>query len=197
MDKNIAAFLDPTAFTISVMFKASESKAAREYTYLCNLPGVKAGDWVVVDAPDFDGAGPYADSSRMTMVDIEQVIGNGTLAFSGVPKVVIVTKVDDTVNIEPNAPKQYKWVVAKLELAAYYATLKRNAKITETVSESYRKSMRRSFSERVLADMDESSRIALLELIPSAPVRPETPVPMAPIPPQTYTVDEATPKTGY
>lgn len=161
MDKNIAALLDASAFTIKVMFKENASVKPKEYIYICNIPDVKVGDWVIVDAPDYDG---YVGSNT-TMNSIDDVINGKISVFSGVPKTVIVTQVDSEVAIEADSASRYKWVVARLDTTLYAATLQRNAEITKLVSDAYKVAMRKSFAERILGDLADESKTRLLGLL--------------------------------
>ena len=148
MDKNIAAFLDTTAYTVSVVFPKESGSANKSYTYICNIPGVEVGDWVIVDAPNFDGTAAYK-----------------TATLNGIPKLVLVTGVDDAVCIEPDATHQYGWVVSVLDTTEYAATTKRNSQITDLVADAYKAAMRKSFAERILGDMPEVSKTTLLALL--------------------------------
>ena len=164
MDKNIAALLDTSAYTIKVMFKLDKQSRPTQYLYVCNIPDVKVGDWVVVDAPDYDdyvGSMPLRNGGSIEgMMDLELAT-----VFTGMPKTVVVTAVHSEVEIEPDAPTKYKWVVAKVDTAAYIATMQRNAQVTSLVADAYKKATRRSFSERILQDMDTDKRQALLGML--------------------------------
>jgi hypothetical protein len=169
MEKNIAAFLDSTAYTISVSFTSvqpSGAKGKKKYTYICNLPGVKVGDWVVVDAPDFDGDAQIPlRAGEMRMEDLDSIFSGEPTVLKGMPKLVLVTGVDKDVAIEPNAPTTYGWVISKLDMTAYQETLRRNNQVTGLVADAYKASMRKSFAERILGDMAEGDKSKLLSLL--------------------------------
>lgn len=165
MDKNIAALLDTSAYTIKVLFKeAAKGSAATKYTYVCNIPGVKVGDWVIIDGPDYNN---YTQdyNNLAAMQSIDDAINGGKLIFTGVPKVVLVVEVDAEVDIEPNGDIKLKWVVAKLDTASYVETMRRNSQIGGLVADAYKKSMRRSFADRILADLEGDNKTALLSLL--------------------------------
>lgn len=168
MDKNIAAFLDTTAYTISVVF--SPKLGVRSYTYICNIPNVKPGDWVVVDAPDFEESDSLAfkgPPSKKPAMQPDELLAfmNAPATFRGVPKLVLVARVDDNVAIEPDSDKEYGWVVSALDMTAYRETVARNKQINGLVADAYKAAMRKSFAERILGDMPEDSKATLLALL--------------------------------
>lgn len=161
MDKNIAAFLDKSAYTVNVAFTQSgpnTPKGRKKYTYICNIPDVKVGDWIVVDAPDFDG------DNQSAMPDINSTVDSFTL-IKGIPKMVLVTSVDQDVSIEPNSATTYGWVISKLDMTAYRETLQRNSQITSLVADAYKASMRRSFADQILGCMEDDGKTKLLALL--------------------------------
>lgn len=164
MEKNIAALLDTSAYTVTVMFKQATNTPPKECTYICNIPGVKPGDWVVVDAPDGDDYMKAYGGGRQ-MVDIEDAIDTAAVVFMGMPKTVIVTQVDTEVTIEPNSPTTFKWVVARVDLTAYKKTMQRNSQVTTLVADAYKKSMRKSFAERILGDLETAAQLRLSNLL--------------------------------
>ena len=163
MDKNIAAFLDKSAYTVSVSFKAGAG--SKKYTYICNIPGVKVGDWVVVDAPDFDNQIAHLRHGIMPMQNIEDWMNEQPMQLAGIPKLVLVIGVDEDVNIQPNSDIAHGWVVAIIDLTAYRETLKRNSQITTLVADAYKASMRRSFAEQILGSMEAAGKEKLLALL--------------------------------
>lgn len=167
MDKNIAAFLDTTAYTVSVVF--SLNKNAKAYTYVCNIPGIRPGDWVVVDAPDFETSAAGIQKNSGVPPEF-QAPANPNVAiassvFKGIPKLVLVVRTDPDVAIMPDADKEHGWVVATLDMTAYRETLARNSQINGLVADAYKVAMRKSFSERILGDMPADSKAKLLALL--------------------------------
>ena len=169
MEKNIAAFLDSTAYTISVSFNSvqpSGAKSKKRYTYICNIPDVKVGNWVVVDAPEFTGdAHIPLREGEMRMEYLDSILSCEPAMLRGVPKLVLVTGVDKDVAIEPNSTTTYGWVISKLDMTAYQETLRRNNQVNSLVSDAYKASMRKSFAERILGDMAEDDRTKLISLL--------------------------------
>ncbi len=171
MDKNIAAFLDDKAYTISVVFQRDvdpgyPAKEAKEYSYVTNIPGIKVGDWVVV--PTSVGSQNIVLPTDLATVD--DILGSVATSIKshvhrGQLQVVRVTGVDTTVEIAPNDSKLYAWVVSKVDLLAYSQLMDRNTQITAATTKAYRKSMQRSFAERILGDMDQADKDGLMKLL--------------------------------
>lgn len=161
MDKNIAAFLDTTAYTVHVVF----NKTPKTYTYICNIPSVRVGDWIIVDAPDFEDR----EATRNTGIPYEFMMPVAPNAkpsvLRGIPKLVRVVQVDPDVAIAPDSDKEYGWVVAILDTTVYGETLARNNQINGLVAEAYKAAMRKSFSERILREISAESHDKLLTLL--------------------------------
>jgi hypothetical protein len=171
MDKNIAAFLDDKAYTIAVTFQPSndapyQNGAQKEYTYVTNIPGIKVGDWVVVPT----SVGSQNIVLPTEMATIEEVLSAPATSIKthvhrGQLQVVRVTGVDTTVEIAPNDSKLYAWVVSKVDLLAYSQLMDRNTQITAATTKAYRRSMQRSFADRILGDMDQADKDGLMKLL--------------------------------
>ena len=172
MDKNIAAFLDQSAYTILVQFQAEQGARGSNYKYVTNLPGLAVGDWLVVPVTSNRQQVPLRSPVSAKMQTVDDVMDMVTYAededapvHAGTFECVRVVAIHDTVDIEPNAPKEYKWVVCKLDLEAYGALFVRNKKIASATTAAYRKSMQRSFADRILGDMDAEAKDNLLKLL--------------------------------
>jgi hypothetical protein len=169
MDKNIAAFLDAKAYTISVVFQHDSDvvlSGQKEYTYVTNIPGIKVGDWVIVPT----SVGTQNIMLPTDLADIDDVLGSvatsmKTHVLRGRLNAVRVTHVDTTVDLAPNDTKAYGWVIAKIDLLAYSQLMDRNSQITAATTAAYRKSMQRSFAERILGDMDQADKDGLMKLL--------------------------------
>ena len=173
MDKNIAALLDTNAVTIQVTYQFSQSG---DYTYICNIPGVQVGDYVVVPTtqkaeynqvptarkPNYRGTkAPTVDSFMETINDPEDAMLTMTDRLS----IAVVSSVDKSVEIEPDDSIAYKWVIAKLDLQGYADTLARNKKILTACASAYKKNIRKSFAERILGEMEGEEKDSLLKLL--------------------------------
>lgn len=170
MDKNIAAFLDDKAYTIQVCFPVSGDAyaAGKPYTYVTNIPGLVPGNLVIVTT---------ATSQKkyvlpVQMMDIDEVLKEDAVSdglkshvITGDIQVVQVVSVDSGVDLAPNDSKAYGWVISKVDLAAYGQLMARNSKLTDAVTKAYRKSLKRSFADRILADMDSDDKDNLLKLL--------------------------------
>lgn len=161
MDKNIAALLDTKAYTVGIRFTNKSGNKSATYTYVCNIAGVKVGDWIVVDAPDFDNV-------RNVLEEItgeDEQYTNKAFMLKGIPVCVQVSRVDPDVAIEADAPKAFGWVIAVVDFTDYQATLARNSQISGLVAEAYKKAMRKSFAERVLGDLGTDKQSELMQLL--------------------------------
>ena len=169
MDKNIAAFLDTKAYTISVVFQRDSDgglQGQKEYTYVTNIPGINAGDWVIVPT----SVGSQSIMLPTDLADIDDVLGSVATSMKahvhrGQLQVVRVTHVDSTVDLAPNDTKACSWVVGKIDLLAYAQLMDRNTQITAATTAAYRKSMQRSFADRILGDMDQADKDGLMKLL--------------------------------
>lgn len=168
MDRNIAAFLDQSAYTIQAQFQADEGSIGKKsYTYVTNIPGIKEGDWIIVPT----SVGSNRIALPTTLESIDDVLNSvpaetlKTHIHTGRIEVVKVVGVDKTVDLEPNSSTQAKWVIGKVDLAAYAKLMARNDQIVAATTKAYRKSMQRSFADRILGDMDQSDKDGLLKLL--------------------------------
>jgi len=96
----------------------------KTYTYVTNIQGIGTFDQVVV---------PVGNAEEF--------------------KIATVVSVDEEVNIEPNAPIEYKWVIAKIDFTKYNETLARNKLIEAGIRKAYKRKMRGSFLTEVRADL--------------------------------------------
>lgn len=105
--KHLLALLQSGYTTIEVMFPVTDSsKLPKAYTYKARLEdNIQKGDHVVVDSP----------SKGLTVVE--------------------VVNVHKTPNIDLDAPFTYKWIVQKINRAAYDDTLAKEAEFLETMME--------------------------------------------------------------
>jgi hypothetical protein len=154
MDKNIAAFLDESAYTVLVQFQGTKTK---EYTYVTNMAGLKAGDLVVVPIR-------VSDIHSRLLISGDALLSDHQPELDFQTKVGRVTKVDDEVEIEPNSDIEYSWVIDKVDLDNYIATLERNKKLMSVTANAYKKRMRKSFATQILGEMgdDEKAQVAQL-----------------------------------
>lgn len=143
MDKNILALLDSKAFTIKVKYQHTTN--ATLYTYVCNLPEVKKGDFVIV--PTTTGVATH-------------------IAFDGENRltVALVESVDSVVDITPNSDVMHKWVVSRIDLGPYQATMDRNKAIRERLVQMHTQYQRQAVRNAVLADLPLEEQNTLLSM---------------------------------
>ena len=177
MDKNLAAFLDQSAYTIEVQYQREDGKASRPYKFVTNIPGIKKGDFVVVNSRVTQDATPLHDTRMQTFTAggtlteaLEDDVFSGVVMY-GTVDVVRVVRVNKEVAIEPNDPKEYSWVIQKVNFDNFVATVNRNKQITSTAQAAYKRNLRRSFAERILGDMSQEEQDKLSKLLapPSVP----------------------------
>lgn len=155
MDKNIAAFLDESAYTVHVQFQGTKAK---EYTYVTNVAGFKAGDLVVVPVR-------VRDIHSRLVIAGDVLLSDHQDEFDISLKVGRITKVDDAVEIEPNSDIEYAWVIDKVDLDSYIATLERNKKLMSVAANAYKKRMRKSFATQILGEMGDDERAQVAQLL--------------------------------
>lgn len=188
-EKNIAAFLDKSAYTVTVVYqfvtpagapvKASPAiddvlDGPSGYDYITNIPGIQPGDFVIVPTKPERG---YQDVKRIAVpTELQELISatgadnavcdmsNHIYEFADRLSVARVIRVHKDVTAEPNSDIKYKWVISRVDLLHYAKTMLRNAKLEATIQDAYKKSMRRSFADRILAELgaDEQGEIKKL-----------------------------------
>ena len=137
MDKNIAALLRDDARTVGVNFS----------THLAAENGSPASPYSEYT---------YVSHLQLAVGDIVVVKAKGRVALA------TVSRVDDSVDIEPNADMRYAWVIAKVDVSEHAANMARNAEIERAVSEAYRDNMRRSFAQQILGGVEDGEKKARL-----------------------------------
>jgi hypothetical protein len=152
MDKNLVAFLDPTAYTIEVKF----ARSGKHYMYVANAShgALDAGDLVIVPVGAVDTASHMRDLSAMVHGALEQ----DPRAFMAPEfKVVEVVAVHDTVSISPDSDTEYKWIVGRMDLRPWYALMQRNEQLRTMAEDAYKRNLRKAFAERVLGELDSTT----------------------------------------
>ena len=148
MDKNIAALLREDTKTVHVVFDPV-------FVELVDLTAGTAA------------AGNYKKYTYVTDLDLK---AGDTVVLDAQGKICVayVVVVDQTCSIEPNSNIRYKWVIGKVDLEAHEANTQRNAEIENTVAKAYRKNLRRSFAQQILAGVDDANRDHLTKLLGSS-----------------------------
>lgn len=152
MDKNIATFLREDTKTVGVRFiQDNFDKSDKGYR-----PMTIMGDDM------------YRLSEKVYtyVTDLDLKEKDLVLVFAqGVPKIVVVDRVDDEISIQPNDDVEYKWIVCKIDLTQYNENLMKNAEIVRTVGQSYKKNVRRQFQAMMTEGLEEADRIKLLSIV--------------------------------
>lgn len=164
-EKNIAALLDKAAYTIRVQYQHSDGE--QTYTYICNLPDISTGDFVVVPTTLKESAYKpekvyYSRDELVTAQlakDARRILKGQRLSIAR------VVDIDEHVDIQPDDSIEYKWVVSKVDLSAYDALLARNKDITDAVQTAYQRNIRKSFAERILGELPDDDKAKLLQLL--------------------------------
>lgn len=152
MEKNIAAFLDDSAYSVHVQFGGT----GHEYTYVTNIVGLEVGDAVVV---------PVIGQTRAARLKFDSINGTKEVADKYDAKVATVLRVDPEVNLPTDSDMEYKWVIAKIDFDPWLRTMERNNQIVDAVTDTYKRNLRRSFSERILGEMQDGPKNQLLALL--------------------------------
>lgn len=162
MDKNLVAFLDPTAYTIEVKF----ARSGKNYMYVANESHgtIVPGALVIVPVGNMD-------NGNARMVDIRELVGEQSYddtAFLEF-KIVEVVGVHTAVEIAPDSPTTYKWIVGKVDLGPWLELTKRNDELRVLAEDAYKRNLRKSFAERVLGELDSATAGKMQALL--APVK--------------------------
>jgi hypothetical protein len=80
----------------------------------------------------------------------------------------VVVRMDNEAKIEPGCDTEYKWVIAKIDMAAHVANEARNTEIVAEAAVIVRENMRRSFAQQVLGAASGEQRDKLLRLTGNA-----------------------------
>lgn len=152
MEKNIAAFLDDSAYSVHVQIGGM----GQEYTYVTNIVGLEVGDAVVV---------PVIGQTRAARLKFDSMNDTKEAVDKYDAKVATVSRVDPEVNVPTDSDMEYKWVIAKIDFNPWLATMERNNQIVDAVTDAYKRNLRRSFSERILGEMQDGPKNQLLALL--------------------------------
>ena len=152
MEKNIAAFLDDSAYSVHVQIGGM----GQEYTYVTNIVGLEVGDAVVV---------PVIGQTRAARLKFDSMNDTKEAVDKYDAKVATVSRVDPEVNVPTDSDLEYKWVIAKIDFNPWLATMERNNQIVDAVTDAYKRNLRRSFSERILGEMQDGPKQQLLALL--------------------------------
>jgi len=141
-----------------------------------NLPALMRTDTKTIMASFFQpeqsgGPEPFQVSQLVTeskqhMFVTDQALLAGELILvlqSGLPRIAVIKEVHATVQIPPGADKEYKWVLARVNLNNYYKNITRNDKILAIVRAGYNDSTKADFTNNMLAALPGDARTALLE----------------------------------
>ena len=151
MEKNLAAFLREDTKTVGVRF--IKDLFANQRDYQATLLGE-------------DSPMDLSSKEYTYITDLTLQVGDHVVVFAqSTPKVVIVTRVDEIVNILPKDQVEYKWVVSKVDYTSYNENAKKNEVITDFVRSAYRKNVKEQFRDIVLAGLDAKGKKALSNLL--------------------------------
>jgi hypothetical protein len=164
-EKNIAALLDKAAYTVQVRYQHSDSEHL--YTYICNLPELTTGDFVVVPTTVKESAyKPEKTFLPQEEFVTAQLAKDARRILKGQRlSIACVVAIDEHVDIQPDDVTEYKWVVSKVDLAVYDALLARNKQIIDAVQTAYQRNIRKSFADRILGELPETDKTKLLKLL--------------------------------
>lgn len=155
MEKNLAAFLREDTKTVGVRF--IKDLFANQRDYQATLLG-----------EDCNNSGTFELSTKeyTYITDLSLQVGDHVVVFAqSTPKVVVVTRIDEIVNILPKDQVEYKWVVSQVDFTAYNENMKKNSTITDFVRSVYRKNVKEQFKDIVLAGLDAKGKKALSNLL--------------------------------
>lgn len=149
MDKNIAAFIRDNTKTIGVRFFKDYKDSD---TSIINL-GLGDKNYRLSDE----------EYTYVTMEDF-QVGDYAIVVVAEVPKIVVVTRVDDDLDITPNDEIQYKWVVCKVSFEEHTKRMKENAELSKTIAKGYQRNMKNSFRKVLIENLGEEEQAKILSI---------------------------------
>lgn len=161
MDKNIVAFVRNDTKTVVVRFVQNAHVMAQannkdSFQRMEKSLGLGA-DMGVLTAQN-------KNYTYITNLDLS--VGDIALVFVGsAPIAVVITEVHDGLEIEPNDTREYKWIAAKVDLSGYEVNMEKNKAIMDTVTTAYKNNAKRSFRELLFAELNDTARQQLLEVI--------------------------------
>jgi len=145
MDKNIAALLREDARTVHVLFPYDNGGIGQNDARLQGQSKVAAHPNEGLQQWE-DGRPLYTYVTDLALKIDDYVV----VPARGQFKLAMVKRVDDAVEIEPNADMAYAWVIGLVDVAKYDANLARNKEIEATVSKAYKARLKSSFAEEIL-----------------------------------------------
>lgn len=158
MDKNIANLLRPDARTVHVVFPYDNKGLGDGSGIPKKAASPNSRDEFVDRRPLYT----YVTNLPLKPEDYVVVPARGQFAIAQ------VKEVDADCQIEPNSDIVYAWVVGAADIPAWDANNERNKQIEREVANAYRRGLKRSFRDKVLADLDPSESIRVLALLPKA-----------------------------
>lgn len=163
MDKNIAAFIRDNTKTVGVRFFKDYNESGSN-----NLMSLSLGDknYRLSDK----------EYTYVTMEDF-QIGDYAVVIVAEVPKVVVVTRVDDDLDITPNEEIQYKWIVCRVGFEEHTKRMKENAELSKTLAKGYQRNMKNSFRKVLIENLGEEEQNKILQITSPTIVKPGTWVP--------------------
>lgn len=156
MDKNISALLREDTKTVRVRFFNDRNQSE---SYSLEL-GAK---WIGLSAKEYC----YITNLDFKIDDLAVVL------VADIPKIVIITGIDDCLDIEPNESTKYKWIYGTVDASSYVENEKKNESIERIVTEAYKKNLKNQFQEIILSSLTEKSKESLENLLKKADERME------------------------
>lgn len=154
MEKNLAAFLREDTKTVGVRF-IKDTFSQDTQNYQMTLVGTENVDWYSLSNKEYT-----------YITDLPLEVEDHVIVFvHEAPKVAIVTRVDEAVNIAPKDNVEYKWIACRVDYSQYKENCQKNRQIAEFMSTSYRKNVKEQFREIVLAGLDAKGKKALTNLL--------------------------------
>ena len=155
MEKNLAAFLREDTKTVGVRFiKDTFSRDTENF------------QMTLVGTENVEAYQSLSNKEYTYITDLPLEVEDHVIVFvHEAPKVAIVTRVDEAVNIAPKDNVEYKWIACRVDYSQYKENCQKNRQIAEFMSTSYRKNVKEQFREIVLAGLDAKGKKALTNLL--------------------------------
>jgi len=130
--RNIFAVMSDAAYSVQVRFLSEETPNAQRgkvYDYVTTIPGIKVGDYAIVQAPDF--AAVQGQELK-------------------IPKTVLVVSVDKEVTFNPMDTKAYGWIVGVVDYTLYNEIQAAVEQAANDLRKAQRSKMREQFKQQFL-----------------------------------------------
>ena len=151
IDRNVAALLNPKAYTVEVQYQNGLGAGHPAYRYVTDLPDIAVGMYVIVPTS-------LNNHTKDNALLIEPAV-RLSIALVTAVHTTVITELDDDI--------EYKWVINWVDVDNYWLTQKKNDELLSIIKESYVANMRSTFAQQVLGNLSDDGKARLQKLLGS------------------------------